>query len=223
LISFISEVTAIQHPKILRESKSARGWKVEFEACLQTADDKNNNNRIYPRKSLNEAIEKISPRIHSRAFVGELDHPLDENMKRQVMVMYQECSHVITKTWWSGNELIGKLETLGTPNGNILTELIKDKIPVGMSVRALGNMRKENNIEVIESPIYIVAYDCVSDPSHSKATIRNFSECKTKICFGDVCFDMGSAESMLDFYTDKALSQYLSLPKETSRRIRLRK
>jgi CRISPR/Cas system-associated endoribonuclease Cas2 len=222
MLSFISEVTSIQQLKILKESKVDRGWKVEFEACLQTADERNNNNRVYRREHLSEAVNKVTPRIQNRAFVGELDHPLSEDMKRQVMVMYQECSHVITKTWWSGKELMGKLETLGTPNGKILTELIKDKIRVGFSVRALGNMEKRDNIEYILSPIYIVSYDAVSDPSHAEATIRNFSECKTRICFGDICFDVGNAESAMDFYADEALKQY-SVIKENARRIKLRK
>jgi len=210
MLSFVNEVTAVQNPKVLKESKTLSGWKLKFEACLQTSDRRNNNNRIYPHKDLSEAVGRINPRVIKRAFVGELDHPTADDMKRQVIVLYKECAHVITKFWWSGNELMGHLESLTTPNGKILTELIKDDVPVGFSVRALGNMKKENNIEVIGSPIYIITYDAVSDPSHQEATVRSINE--SRICIGDICFNTCSAESVMDYYVDGALKNALILP-----------
>lgn len=168
---FLYEVTTpIAELKILKESKDANGnHKLKIKACLQTANEKNINNRIYTKEAINNGIESISERIKNRRFLGELDHPAGNDLSRQTQVYLKEASHLITSLYWDGDMLLGDVETLATPNGKIMTSLIKENIPVGFSVRALGNAIKKEGVDVIDKQMKIISYDCVSNPSHAKA------------------------------------------------------
>ena len=61
--------------------------------------------------------------------IGELDHP------ESSVVNLQNVSHNVTKMWWEDNNLVGNVEVLGTPSGNILKELFKSGITLGISSR----------------------------------------------------------------------------------------
>ena len=61
--------------------------KVVFEAYLQEADAKNQNKRVYPKRVLDSAMNKINDKIKRRAFLGELDHPITSDQIRQTTVM----------------------------------------------------------------------------------------------------------------------------------------
>ena len=42
---------------------------------------------------------------------------------------------------WKDNDLVGTVEVLGTPAGNILKELFKSGIKLGISSRGLGSVK----------------------------------------------------------------------------------
>jgi hypothetical protein len=147
--------------------------KVIFEAYLQEADTKNQNKRIYPQKVLNEAMNKINEKIARRAFVGELDHPISEDQVRQTTVMYKEVSHIIREWGWDGTLIRGVVETTPySPNGKTLSGLILDRVPVGFSLRGLADVEDKSSFQEVLSPLIIISYDSVSEPSHNTATIQ---------------------------------------------------
>ena len=43
---------------------------------------------------------------------------------------------------WKGDDLLGTVEVLGTPAGNILKELFKSGIKLGISSRGLGSVKE---------------------------------------------------------------------------------
>jgi hypothetical protein len=45
--------------------------------------------------------------------------------------------------WWDGDKVIGKIEILPTPSGNILKALIENGITVGVSSRGMGSLRRK--------------------------------------------------------------------------------
>jgi len=188
VLSFISEVTAVGSVEVLKESKDGKYHKVKFRACLQTVDEVNANRRIYPKDALSEALSSIKTKISNRTFLGELDHPIEDDQKRQVVVLLKNASHVITKVWISGKEVLGEGETLSTPHGQILTSLIKDRIPIGFSLRALGNVEMKGDVSLVKSPIYVVAYDAVSNPSHREAIVREVMV-EHVVCINGICFN----------------------------------
>jgi hypothetical protein len=72
--------------------------------------------------------------------------------------------------WWNGNDLMGDIEILPTPSGNILKNILASGIIIGISSRGLGSIRevftedKDKYLEV-QSDFELVAFDFVSNPS----------------------------------------------------------
>jgi hypothetical protein len=131
-----------------------------FRGKFQEAEAVNKNKRIYPFGVLDENVKKLVPIIEARGLVGELDHPTDS------IIHFEKCSHVITKLWWEGNNLMGQGEILNTPHGRILKSLISDGVRVGISSRGVGNGRSdENGILVIGESYKLITFDAVADPS----------------------------------------------------------
>ena len=84
---------------------------------LQRAEAKNQNGRAYPRETLMREAEQYSKvQIKERRALGELDHP-DSSV-----VNLNNVSHNVLEMHWKGNDLVGTVEVLGTPAGNILKE-----------------------------------------------------------------------------------------------------
>lgn len=174
----INEVYTCTDYKILREEKEGNDWKVIFEAVLQTADEPNQNRRIYPADLLREAVEvQLKPKAKSRQLYGELDHPVrigntEADMARHSTVLLKEASHLITDIWMDGKIVRGIVETLKTPNGEILANLVRDKCPVGFSLRALGDVEQQGQYLRVKKPFLAITYDAVANPSHASAVVQ---------------------------------------------------
>ncbi len=153
---------------------------IRMECVLQTAGDFNRNGRTYSKQTLQESIDKIMDRVKDKSFLGELDHPISKNPSRQLTVLYKEASHVIVDLGWEGNSLVGVLESLNTPKGQILKGLAEQSIPVGFSYRGMGDLRPvleggKQKFSVV-GPLHTVTWDSVSFPSHATAKMRRISE-----------------------------------------------
>lgn len=147
--------------------------KVIFEAYLQEADVKNQNNRYYRRHILDSSMKRVDDKIKRRSFVGELDHPLTDDQTRQTTVLYQNVSHLIREWGWDGSFIKGVLETTPySPNGKTMSGLIYDRIPIGFSLRGLADVEDDDDVQDVLDPLIIICYDCVSEPSHNNATIQ---------------------------------------------------
>lgn len=152
--------------------------KVVFEAVLHTADTPNKNGRIYPLEVIKEAVNDTKSKLQDKIFGGELDHPLPNDDEygstlRHITLALKEMSHIFTKLWFEDNKLIGRVQTLNTPNGKILANLVSEGIHVGFSLRAFtDNLKKQGQYDVVDSPLSLVAIDAVATPSHSEAKIK---------------------------------------------------
>jgi hypothetical protein len=144
----------------LNESATSEKGLTKFKGKFQEAEAVNKNKRIYPYAVLDENVKKLIPIVSARGLVGELDHPTDS------IIHFEKCSHVITKLWWEGNNLMGEGEILNTPHGRILKSLLSDGVRVGISSRGVGNGRSdENGILVIGESYKLITFDAVADPS----------------------------------------------------------
>ena len=82
-------------------------------------------------------------------------------------------SHNIVDCWWSGDDVIGKVEILGTPSGNILKELLKAGILLGISSRGLGSVRElDEGTVAVEDDFELICWDFVSNPSTHGAFMK---------------------------------------------------
>ena len=145
---------------VLRESKERPGV-FEVEGVMQRAGAKNQNDRIYKKKILMREVEKYMDEFVKRgnAF-GELDHP------DSPIVSLKNASHVVKNLYWDGDDLMGKVELLNTPSGNIVKEIIKGGHTIGISTRGTGSVRQTNEGHLEVQPDYeLVCWDFVSNPS----------------------------------------------------------
>ncbi len=164
-------------PEIKKKSRDS----IIFEAILQTAGDINRNGRIYEKSTLQESIDKISDRIRGREFMGELDHPLSADPSRQCTISLKEVSHAILEMGWNGDKLVATMQTLRTPNGQILKNLAEDGIILGFSYRGMGDLKQIREdagrpIYRVIGPLLSITWDCVSHPSHKLAKITKINE-----------------------------------------------
>ena len=144
-------------------SKSSDGI-VTMKGVIQKAQQPNANNRIYPRPILEREDAKYQELIKERRSLGELDHP------DSPIVQLENVSHLLTETKWDGDDLVGTVEVLDTPKGQILEKLINRDIKLGISSRGLGSTSRTNEgYDMVEDDFSLVCYDMVSNPSTSGA------------------------------------------------------
>jgi len=160
----------------INESSSKNGGRLIVNGVLQRAEAKNQNGRIYPKEILmREANKYTSEFIKERRAMGELDHP-DSSV-----VNLQNVSHNILEMHWKNNDLVGTVEVLSTPSGNILRELFKSGIKLGISSRGLGSIKQEGNEDEVQNDFELIAFDFVSNPSTHGAFLQPVHESKGSI------------------------------------------
>lgn len=138
------------------------------EGVVQRADEFNHNGRTYPYPILKREVDKyIAGPIAENRALGELDHP------ESSVINLKNASHNIKKLYWDGNDLMGKIEVLPTPSGNILKELFNNDITVGISSRGMGSVKPlgEGRVEV-EDDFELLCWDFVSTPSTHGAFVK---------------------------------------------------
>jgi len=154
--------------KMISESEQRNGGRVIVSGVLQRANAKNQNGRIYPKDILaREVAEYAKIQVAENRALGELDHP------ESSIVNLQNVSHNIRRVWWKGDDVMGEVEVLGTPAGNILKELLRAGIKLGISSRGLGSVKELGEGTVaVENDFELVCWDFVSNPSTHGAFMR---------------------------------------------------
>jgi len=123
---------------------------------IMTAEQKNLNQRIYPKAEIQRAVNLITEKAkEGTAIVGELNHP--ENLS----IDLKNVSHIITEAWMDGDNAVGKCKILNTPSGMIVQNLIDGGVKLGVSSRGTGNVTTEGVVE----DFAFVTLDIVSQPS----------------------------------------------------------
>lgn len=169
--------------QVINESvDSAGNPKVIFKCKLQTADEVNQNRRIYSRRICESIVAQLKQKAVSRSLLMEVDHPSletsDPNVikRRAATVEIKNCGCVMRDIRMEGNDIIGEVETLSGFNGpEVARMLLYDKVNLGFSLRALGavEQKPDGTILVLE-PIKPITYDLVSNPSHASARILEY-------------------------------------------------
>ena len=163
--------------KKINESIKENDGRLVVKGVLQRAESKNQNGRVYPREVLLKEVGKyLENQVTERRALGELDHP------ESSVVNLNNASHNIVEMHWDGDDLMGTVEVLSTPAGNILKELFRSGIKLGISSRGLGSVEpieeKEEGEDTVEvQPDFeLIAFDFVSNPSTHGAFMRPVNE-----------------------------------------------
>ena len=163
-------------PEQINEAIATNNGKLIVSGIMQRGDAFNQNQRKYPIDILQREAKKYkSVFVAERRALGELDHP------ESSVVNLANVSHNVIDLWWDGNDLMGKIEILSTPSGNIAKELLRAGIRLGISSRGMGSVRNlgEGKVEV-QDDFEIVCWDLVSNPSTQGAFMNNLNESVTQ-------------------------------------------
>lgn len=148
----------------IKESKEKPGV-FEVEGIMQTAGAKNQNGRVYKKPILEREINRFKEEfIKQGNAYGELDHP------ESAIVSLKNASHIIKDLWWEDENVMGRVELLNTPSGNIVKEIIKAGHTIGISSRGTGSIEQTNESTLeVQNDFELVTWDFVSNPSTRNA------------------------------------------------------
>jgi hypothetical protein len=189
------EITREQINESMKENKG----RLVVRGVLQRAEAKNQNGRVYPKEVLMREAKKYSESfIKEQRALGELDHP------ESSVVNLQNVSHNIKEMHWNNHDLVGTVEVLGTPAGNILTELFKAGIKLGISSRGMGSVETvseagNDDTQEVQPDFELIAFDFVSNPSTQGAFMYPMQESVDRQNpIGRTCGEYCKAESIIN-------------------------
>lgn len=161
-MALLCEYTELHYNKeLLTEALDGNKPLILRNVVLQRANAKNQNGRVYPKEILmREASVYKQNFVNQRRALGELDHP-----ESPIVNLKNVCCNIVG-LWTDGDDVRGDIEILTTPTGNIVRELIRNNIKLGVSSRGMGSVKQmsESTVEVQED-FALICFDIVSNPS----------------------------------------------------------
>jgi hypothetical protein len=161
------------------------------KGVLQRAGAENQNGRIYPERVLRREVDKYQKLIKERRALGELDHP------DSTVINLKNVSHNIKELYWNGNDIVGVVEILPTPSGNILKELLRAEILLGISSRGMGSTQQNGGKTEVGEDFELLCWDFVSNPSTHGAFMTPIYESVVNKITADKCGDWCRAQHLM--------------------------
>ena len=158
--------------KLLVEQSIKENRPLRVGGIIQRAGVKNHNGRIYEQKILEREIKKyIDGPVREKRALGELDHP-DSSV-----INLNNVSHNIVEVTMKGGDVHGVVEILTTPAGNILKELFRCGVTVGISSRGMGSVEENSDgVLMVQEDFDLLCFDFVSTPSTPGAYMSPMNE-----------------------------------------------
>lgn len=169
---------------ILNENDAQRKDGIlRFKVKLLDCDIPGKNNRQYSLSAIKSLLPELQQKQKNRELIGELDHPSGDD-DRFASIYVKEQSHLISDLYLDGTSLYGVIETLNTPNGRLVRDLLLQNVVLGLSLRGFGELVESKSVDSNGYPIYevqsleILTWDIVSNPSYESTnfTISNLIE-----------------------------------------------
>ena len=162
-------------PSQLTENVNRENGNLMVEGILDTAEVKNGNGRYYKKELWDREMEKYDQLVKERRSMGELDHP------ESTVINLKNVSHIVTGYNWDGDQLMGTIEILPTPSGNILKEVIKNGVTVGVSSRGMGSLEQNGSVMEVQDDFELLCWDFVSTPSNPGSFMHSINEGKNPV------------------------------------------
>ena len=170
LIEHDGYISPLDNKEIINEINEPEfDGEIFMNAILQKYDTPNRNGRIYPEKILRRENERYQEVIGKGASISEVNHP------ESSLIDLDRASHIITKTWWDGNRLIGRLKLLTSPAylkegiiscvGDQAANLLRQGVTLGISSRGVGSLTKNGEYNEVQEDFELICFDLVSSPS----------------------------------------------------------
>jgi len=163
----------VEHTKVITENKLGKGKEYYIEGVFLQSELKNRNGRMYPESVMDKEVGRYMESLvkQNRAY-GELGHPDTPSIN------LDRVSHLIVDLRKEGTNWIGKAKILETPMGNIARGLLDGGANLGVSSRALGSLKSNNEgVQIVQDDFMLsTAADIVADPSAPDAFVRGIME-----------------------------------------------
>lgn len=201
------------------EEREVNGRKVKLpkdgvwvlEGPAQKSDERNANNRYYPREIWEKWIaDPNSPAqvaIKERAMLGHLEHPKDGRTDGN------EGALVVTEATLGKDGIVrAKFELLDTPKGLILQEYTRKGVKWGVSSRGNGSVNEKGRVN--PDDYVLETWDAVMRPSVSIANpkLREGDEAKRASSVAES--DAGAAAATLPADADRRVSDVETLAEQ---------
>ena len=164
-------------PKILKTINEPGVFYATFEACMQSFDCFNRNQRNYALRPMMEAMQAdhIQELIRKGTWVGENGHPEGNDIKRILSIDPTKICHRMYNPEFRGNLLYMTIDTLNDDMwGKQFTKHLLQGMMASFSLRALAAITKDSSGRgIIKTKPHIVTYDRVILPSHREAYMDN--------------------------------------------------
>jgi hypothetical protein len=155
------------------EEKLGKGKTYYIEGVYLQSELKNRNGRMYPEKTMDREVNRyIKEYVEKNRAYGELGHPDTPTIN------LDRVSHMITSLKKEGTNWIGRAKILETPMGMIARGLLDGGANLGVSSRALGSLKANNEgVQIVQDDFLLsTAADIVADPSAPDAFVRGIME-----------------------------------------------
>ena len=166
----------IQEAKLIVEDKGlGKGKSYFIEGVFLQSELKNRNGRMYPESVMDKEVGRyIMESVEKNRAYGELGHPDTPSIN------LDRVSHMITSLRKEGTNYIGRAKIMETPMGNIARGLLDGGANLGVSSRALGSLKMNNEgVQIVQDDFMLsTAADIVADPSAPDAYVRGIMESK---------------------------------------------
>lgn len=169
-MKLITEYTEDLQYSIITEEKNGKKQRI-IEGVFMQAEQKNRNGRVYPRATLESAVDKyVSEQVSKSRAVGELNHPEGPSIN------LDKVSHRITELKWDGDNVMGKALILNTPMGQIVKGLMEGGVQLGVSSRGMGSLVRKGDVNMVGNDFILATVDIVQDPSAPEAFVNGIME-----------------------------------------------
>jgi intergrase/recombinase len=146
-----------------------------IEGIFLQSNITNRNNRMYQEHVMDKEVNRyIKEYVEKNRAYGELGHPDTPSINLHLV------SHMITELRKEGTNWVGKAKILETPNGLIARGLLDGGANLGVSSRAMGSLKTNNEgVQIVQDDFMLsTAADIVADPSAPDAFVRGIMESK---------------------------------------------
>ena len=158
---------------IVEERKGKKEYFIE--GVFLQSELQNRNKRMYPEQVMDKEVARyIKESVEKNRAYGELGHPDTPSIN------LDRVSHMITSLRKDGTNYIGRAKIMETPMGNIARGLLDGGANLGVSSRALGSLKMNNEgVNIVQDDFMLsTAADIVADPSAPDAYVRGIMESK---------------------------------------------
>ena len=170
-MKLIKEV--FEETRTIVEEKLGKEKEYFIEGIFLQSELKNRNGRMYPESVMDREVTRyIQESVDKNRAYGELGHPDTPSINLHLV------SHMITSLRKEGKNYIGRAKILDTPNGNIAKGLLKGGANLGVSSRALGSLKANNEgVQIVQDDFMLsTAADIVADPSGPNCFVQGIME-----------------------------------------------